>query len=95
MLGTEYGTLRTHGFTRDRTVDTRCGGTNSGQGYELALELAVPPGMNAGTTAWEIDYRVGGHAASLTFPLGAVLCSTSSIDDGPCKHVWKKYGVHW
>jgi hypothetical protein len=95
MLGTDYGTLRTHGFTRNRTVDTRCGGTNSGQGYELALELAVPPGMNAGTTAWEIDYRVGGHAASLTFPLGAVLCSTSNMDDGPCKRVWQKYGVHW
>lgn len=95
MLGAEYGALRTHGFTRNRTVDTRCGGPNSGQGYELGLELAVPPGMNAGTTAWEIDYTVGGHAASLTFPLGAVLCSTSNMDDGPCKHVWQKYGVNW
>jgi hypothetical protein len=95
MLGAEYGTLRTHGFTPDKTVNTRCGGTNSGHGYELALELAVPPGMNAGTTAWQIDYTVGGHAASLTFPLGAVLCSTSNIDDRPCKHVWQKYGVHW
>jgi hypothetical protein len=95
MLGEVYGTLRTRGFTSNRTVDRRCSGTNSGQGYELGLELAVPPGMNAATTAWEIDYRVAGHAASLTFPLGAVLCSTSSIDDVPCKHVWQKYGVHW
>lgn len=95
MLGADYGTLRTHGFTRNRTVDTRCDGTNSGEGYELALELDVPSGTNAGTTAWEIDYRVGGHGASLTFPLGAVLCSTSKMDDGPCKHVWQRYGVHW
>jgi hypothetical protein len=95
MLGQEWGTLRTHGFTRNKTVDTQCGGSNSGQGYELGLELAVPPGMNAGTTGWEIDYRVGGHAASLTFPLGPVLCSTSNIDDKPCKHVWQRYGVHW
>jgi hypothetical protein len=70
MLGSAYGTLRSHGFTRNKTVDTRCGSTNSGQGYELALELAVPPGMNAGTTAWEIDYRVGGHAASVNVPAG-------------------------
>ena len=95
MLGAGYGTLRTHGFTPNRTVDRRCGGTNSGQGYELGLELAVPAGMNAGTTAWKIDYRVGVHAATLTFPLGAILCSTSNIDDGPCKHVWQKYGFHW
>jgi hypothetical protein len=95
MVGMEYGTLRTHGFTRDRIVDTRCGGPNSGQGNELALELAVPPDMNAGTTAFMIDYTVGGHAASLIFPQGAVLCSTSSIDDGPCKHVWQQYRVHF
>src|SRR5215469_6633689 len=95
MLGQGYGALRTHGFAGDKTVDAPCGGSNSGQGYELALELAVPPGMDAGTTAWEIDYRVGGHAASLTFPLGAVLCSTPNIDDRPCKRVWQQYGVHW
>jgi len=95
MVGTEYGTLQTYGFTRNKTVHIRCADPNSGQGYELGLELAVPPGMNAGATAFDIDYIVGGHAASLTFPQGAVLCSTSSIYDGPCKHVWQQYGVNF
>lgn len=31
MLGTEYGTLRTNGFSADRTVDVSCGGADSGQ----------------------------------------------------------------
>jgi hypothetical protein len=57
--------------------------------------LAVPPGMNAATIGWVIDYKVGGHASSLTFPLGAVVCSTPTVDDGPCKRVWQKYGIHW
>jgi hypothetical protein len=95
MLGAEYGTLRIHGFTANRTVDRPCGASDSGHGYELGLELAVPPGTNAGTTGWEIDYKVGDHAASLRFPLGAVLCSTPSIDDEPCKRVWQQFGMHW
>jgi hypothetical protein len=95
VLGTDYGTLGTHGFTAGRTVDAPCGNGDSGQGYELALELTVPPGTNAGTTGWEIDYRIGGHTASTTFPEGAILCSTSTIDAESCKHVWQQYGVSW
>jgi hypothetical protein len=95
MLGAEYGTLRTYGFTANRTVDTPCGHSDSGRGYELGLELVVPPGTNAGTTGWQIEYKVGDHAASLTFPLGAVLCSTPSIDDEPCRRVWQQLGMHW
>ena len=95
MLGTVYGTLRTHGFTADRAVDAACGAVGSGKGYELGLELSVPPGTNAGTTGWEIDYRTGDRTASTTFPYGAVLCSTPNIDDKPCKHVWQRFGVHW
>jgi hypothetical protein len=86
------GTLRTHGFTADRTVDVPCVGVN---GYELGLELTVPPGTNAGANGWEIDYRVGDHTASTTFPLSTVLCSTPSTDDKPCKHVWQQYGLPW
>jgi hypothetical protein len=95
QLDQGYGTLLTNGFTANRTVDAPCGASNSGQGDELALELSVPPGTNAGTTGWEIDYQIGDHAASVTFPLGAVLCSTPSIDDKPCKHVWRQYGLPW
>ncbi len=95
MLGSGHGTLRADGFTANRTVDTPCGASDSGHGYELGLELAVPPGTNAGTTGWEIDYKVGDHAASMTLPLGAVLCSTPSIDDEPCKRVWQQFGMHW
>jgi hypothetical protein len=104
MLGAEYGTLRAYGFTASRTVDTPCGASDSGHGYELALELAVPPGTNAGTTGWEIDYKVGDlgvhvdsaeRTASMTFPLGAVLCSTPSLDDEPCRRVWRQFGMHW
>jgi hypothetical protein len=95
LLGSDYGTLRTHGFPADRTVDVRCGAGDSGEGYELALELSVPPETNAGTTGWEIDYRIGDHTASTTFPQGVVLCSTPSIDDKPCKHVWQRYGLPW
>lgn len=95
VLGTEYGTLQAHGLKASRTVDVPCGNSDSGQGYELALELTVPSGTNAGTTGWEIDYQVGGHTASTTFPEGTVLCSTASIDDTSCKHVWQRYGVSW
>jgi hypothetical protein len=79
----------------NRIVDTPCGASDSGQGDELALELSVPPGSNAGTTGWQIDYRIGDHAASTTFPLGAVLCSTPSMDDKTCKRVWQQYGLPW
>ena len=93
QLGVDYGTLRTHGFTANRTVNAQCGDGDSGQGDELGLELSVPPGTNAGTTGWEIDYLIGDHAASTTFPQGAVLCSTRSIDDKPCKHVLQQFGL--
>lgn len=92
MVGTEYGTLRTHGFTANRTVGEPCGADNSGHGYELALELSVPRGTNAATTGWEIDYQIGDHTASTTFPQGAVLCSTS-FDEQPCKHLAQQFGV--
>jgi hypothetical protein len=94
MLGDVYGTLRTHGFTANRTVDAPCGGADSGQGYELGLELSVPPGANSGTTGWEIDYRIGDHTASTTFPLGTVLCSTPHIDDKPCNNLWQQFLSH-
>jgi hypothetical protein len=42
MLGSEYGSLRAAGLTANRTVDVPCGGADSGQGFELGLELAVP-----------------------------------------------------
>lgn len=93
MVGTEYGTLRTRGFTANRTVDTPCGADNSGHGYELGLELSVRHGTNAATNGWEIDYRIGGHTASTTFPQGAILCSTASLDDKPCKPLALKYGM--
>jgi hypothetical protein len=91
-LGSQSGTLRTHGFTADRTVDVPCGGAN---GYELGLELTVPPGTNAGANGWEIDYEVGDHTASTTFPLSTVLCSTPTTDDKSCKHVWQRFGLAW
>ncbi len=93
QVGTEYGTLRTHGFTANRTVDAPCGANDSGHGYELALEMSVPPGTNAGTSGWEVDYAIGDHTASVTVPLGAVLCSTPNIDDPPCQHVRQQLGV--
>jgi hypothetical protein len=93
MVGTEYGSLRTHGFTANRTVDVPCGAENSGHGYELALELSVPLGTDAATTGWEIDYRIGDHRASTTFPQGAVLCSTASLDQNPCKHLAQQFGM--
>jgi hypothetical protein len=92
-LGTVQGTLRTHGFTADRTVDVPCGADDSGNGYELGLELSVPPGTNAGTTGWEIDYRIGDHTASTTYPWGMVLCSTPSFDDKPCKRLARQFGL--
>jgi hypothetical protein len=95
LLGTDYGTLRAHGFTAERTVNAPCGASDSGQGDEVAVELAVPPGTDAGTTGWEIDYRIGGHASSTTFPQGAVLCSTPAIDDEPCKRVRQRLGLSW
>ena len=29
---------------------------------------SLRPGTNAGTAGWEIDYRIGDHTASTTFP---------------------------
>ena len=95
MLGSDYGALRTHGFTANQTVNVPCGTGDSGQGYELGLELSVPSGTNAGTTGWDIDFRIGGHTGSTTFPYGTVLCSTPNLDDKPCKRVWRQFGMHW
>jgi hypothetical protein len=93
LLGSDYGTLQTHGFTANHTVDVPCGADDSGHGYELALELSVPPDTNAGTNGWDIDYRIGDHTASTTFPYGAVLCSTARLDDQPCKHLAQQFGA--
>ena len=95
MLGTESGTLRKYGFAANRTVKTSCGSSDSGRGYELGLELTVPPHANAGTSGWEIVYRIGGRTASTAFPLGAILCSTPSLADESCKHVWQQFVLHW
>jgi hypothetical protein len=93
MLGAGTGTLQSNGFnTADRIVDTQCV-SGSGQGYELGLELTVPPGTNAGTTGFQIDYTVGDHSANLTYPLGAILCSTPSVDDAQCKRIFQQLGV--
>jgi hypothetical protein len=93
MLGSGRGTLHDNGFkTADRIVDTQCI-SGSGQGYELGLELTVPPGTNAGTKRFQIDYTVGDHNANLTYPLGAILCSTPSVDDPPCKGLIQQLGL--
>ena len=92
MLGAGAGTLQDNGFnTADRIVDTQCV-SDSGQGYELGLELTVPPGTNAGTTGFQIDYRVGDNTANLTYPAGAILCSTPSLDDAQCKRLFQQFG---
>jgi len=93
MLGSGRGTLQDNGFnSADRVVDAQCV-SDSGQGYELGLELSVAPGTNAGTTAFQIDYTVGDHAASLTYPVGAAVCSTPSVDDPPCQRVLQQLGI--
>jgi hypothetical protein len=93
MLGSGSGTLGDNGFnTADRIVDTQCV-SGSGQGYELGLELTVPPGTNAGTTGFQIDYTVGDHTATLTYPVGAILCSTPSVDDAQCKRLFQQFGL--
>ena len=92
MLGSGSGTLQDNGFNpADRIVDTQCV-SGSGQGYELGLELSMPPGTNAATTGFQIDYTVAGHAANLTYPVGAILCSTPSLDDPPCKRLLQEVG---
>ncbi|HVC76188.1 MAG TPA: hypothetical protein VND96_06695 [Candidatus Micrarchaeaceae archaeon] len=93
MLGSGRGTLQDNGFnTADRIVDTQCV-SGSGQGYELGLELTVPPGTNAGTRGFQIDYTVGDHTANLTYPAGAIVCSTASVDDPPCKRLILQFGL--
>jgi hypothetical protein len=93
MLGSGRGTLQDNGFnTADRIVDTQCV-SGSSQGYELGLELTMPPGTNAGTRAFQIDYTVGDHAANLTYRVGAILCSTASVDDAPCKALTQQLGL--
>ena len=93
MLGSGAGTLQDNGFnTADRIVDTQCV-SGSGQGYELGLELTVPPGTNAATTGFQIDYTVGDHKANLTYPEGAILCSTPSVDDAQCKRLFQQFGL--
>ena|GEM_PF-6648660 len=93
MLGSGSGTLQDNGFnTADRIVDTQCV-SGSGQGYELGLELTVPPGTNAGTKGFQIDYTVGDHTANLTYPVGAILCSTPSVKDAPCQRLYQQFGL--
>jgi hypothetical protein len=93
FLGVEYGALRTHGFSASRAVDVPYGSGDCGQGYELGLELSVPPGTNAATSGWEIDYQVGGQTATTTFPQGAVLCSTPTLRAGPCAKLLRESGA--
>jgi hypothetical protein len=93
MLGSGRGTLQDNGFsTADRIVDTQCV-SGTGQGYELGLELTVPAGTNAGTKGFQIDYTVGDHTANLTYPVGAILCSTLSVADAPCKRLIRQFGL--
>jgi hypothetical protein len=91
LLSTGYGALTANGFTVSRTVDRACGNANSGQGDELAVELSVPPGTNAGATGWQIDYQIGGHAASTTFPQGVVLCSTPTVEYQACQRLLTQF----
>ena len=93
MLGSGRGTLQENGFnTADRIVDSQCV-SGSGQGYELGLELTVPAGTNAGTKEFQIDYTVGDHSANLTYSLGAILCSTPSVDDAQCQLLYHQFGL--
>lgn len=93
MLGSGAGTLQQNGFdTADRTVDTQCV-TGTGRGYELGLELTVPPGMSAGTKQFQIDYAVGDHTASLLYPVGVVLCSAPTVKDASCASVFRQLGL--
>ena len=93
MLGSGSGTLQDNGFNlADRVVDKQCV-SDSGQGYELGLELTVPAGTNAGTRAFEIDYKVDDRAASLTYPEGVALCSTPTVGDPACRLLYGQLGL--
>jgi hypothetical protein len=49
MLGLEWGSLNSYGFTGQRIVDMPCGRPNSDQGYELGHELALPAWQRNGS----------------------------------------------
>ena len=91
MIGSAYGTLRSNGLSSGRTIDTPCGPANSGHGYELVIELAMPTGTEAAASAFQIDYTVVGRPGTLVFPLGTVLCSAPSMSDQPCKRLGQRY----
>jgi len=93
MLGSGSGSLQSNGFNiADRIVDKQCV-SGSGQGYELGLELSMPAGTNAGSAGFQIDYSVGDHTGSLTYQVGAILCSTPTLDDASCRSLFKQFGL--
>ncbi|HET8561641.1 MAG TPA: hypothetical protein VFL69_14050 [Marmoricola sp.] len=45
---------------------------------ELGVQLSKQSRQPAGTAGWLIDYRVNGHSATMTFPIGVFMCSPAA-----------------
>jgi hypothetical protein len=94
MIGAVYGTLHGNGLSIDRSIDVQCDAANSGRGDELVVELGMPAGTDAATSAFQIDYTAAEQRGTLTFPQGAVLCSAPSMTYEPCARLSQRYQRH-
>lgn len=89
QLGDDRRPLSAVGFGHSHAVNTVCG-ADPGAGYELGLELVKPSPAPASAAGWQIRYRSGDGAGTMTFPFGMVLCSRLRADAPECRRLTRR-----
>ena len=73
-LGDDFQPLSRVGFPRSHRIRAVCG-SRTGASVELGIQLSKQSRQPVGAAGWLIDYRVNGHSATMTFPMGVFMCS--------------------
>lgn len=73
-LGDLLQPLSRVGFPRSHRIRVVCG-SRKGASVELGVQLSKQSPQPVGAAGWLIDYRVNGHSATMTLPIGVFMCS--------------------